>query len=193
MSRIRAVVTGVIVGVAASVALAIGPPLPAPVNLSADSLDALFGALHRASTEQEARALEDRIWAIWSASGRADVDSLLSLGAAATVEGRYDDALERLDLVTGLAPGFAEGWNRRATVHYLRGDYEQALSDLDRTLALEPRHFGALAGRALVLLSLGDERSALVSFERVLALSPASLATRRQVERLRGRVGMRAV
>ena len=31
-------------------------------------------------------------------------------------------ALDLLDTVIALAPDYAEGWNRRATVHYLRDD-----------------------------------------------------------------------
>ena len=193
MSRIKAILTGIVVGVGVSVALAMGPQLPPPVLLSANSLDALFGELHRATSEGEADVIEARIWAIWSVSGRADVDSLMRLGVVAIAESRYEQARAHLDRVTDLAPGFAEGWNKRATVHYLLGEFDAALSDIDRTLALEPRHFGALSGRALVLLSLGDERSALDTFERVLALSPASVITRRHVERLRGRVGMQSV
>ena len=36
-----------------------------------------------------------------------------------------------------IAPGFAEGWNKRATVHYLLGNYHKSLTDIAETLALD--------------------------------------------------------
>ena len=50
-------------------------------------------------------------------------------------------ALAAFDRVVKEAPEIAEGWNRRANLHYLKGSYEASVCDVQKTLALEPRHF----------------------------------------------------
>ena len=57
--------------------------------------------------------------------------------------------------VVAAAPDYAEGWNQRAFIRFLKEDLDGALEDLDRTLELEPRHFGALSGKAIVLMQQG--------------------------------------
>src|SRR3546814_20777188 len=84
-----------------------------------------------------------------------------------------------------IAPGFAEGWNKRATVHYLLGNYGESLADIAETLALEPRHFGALSGRGLVYLRLEDAQRALDAFEQALAIPPNLPAAALNAEELR--------
>jgi tetratricopeptide (TPR) repeat protein len=81
-------------------------------------------------------------------------------------------ALGKFDQIVKIAPGFAEGWNKRATVHYLLGDFAGSLHDIERTLKLEPRHFGALSGRGLVLLELDQQAGALEAFESALEVHP---------------------
>ncbi|MCH8926606.1 MAG: tetratricopeptide repeat protein, partial [Proteobacteria bacterium] len=99
-------------------------------------------------------------------------------------------ALGKFDQIVKIAPGFAEGWNKRATVHYLLGDFAASLHDIGKTLTLEPRHFGALSGRGLVLLELENAELALQSFEAAIEIHPklsgANLnaeALRRQIEK----------
>ena len=74
--------------------------------------------------------------------------------------------------MVAIAPDFAEGWNKRATVHYLLGNYPQSLADIGETLEREPRHFGALSGRGLVYVALEDEVRALKAFDAALAIHP---------------------
>jgi tetratricopeptide (TPR) repeat protein len=70
-------------------------------------------------------------------------------------------------------PDMAEGWNKRATVLYLRGDYDAALKDLDKTLELEPRHFGAMAGRGLIYQAQEKWGEALSAYRAALSINPA--------------------
>ena len=81
-------------------------------------------------------------------------------------------ALDFLDQITVLSPDYAEGWNRRATVHYMMHSFGKSMSDIERTLELEPRHFGALSGMAQILKETGRKQMALDAYHRVLDIYP---------------------
>lgn len=135
-------------------------------------LDALFASLGKASTDDEAKEFVDEIWRLWGQSGRADVDAMMAraLGGMQTRDIGLANLL--LDEVVDMAPGFAEGWNRRATLRYLTGDHEGSLLDIEKTLALEPRHFGALAGRAMIHAAAERWKPALADYKAALAVNP---------------------
>ncbi len=135
-------------------------------------LDQLFAQLAVARTPDDAKEVEQAIWARWNRSGSISVDLLMSRGVRALADGEIDIALTFFDEVVDLAPGYAEGWNKRATVHFLKDDYAAALSDIETTLALEPRHFGAIGGLALVLEDLGDKEGARDAYRRALVVYP---------------------
>ena len=154
-------------------------------------LPPLFRSLKSAVSAEEAAPIEARIWMLWSTSGDQAVDSLMAVGLAAMGGRRYREALTVLDRVVRRLPDFAEGWNKRATVHYLMGNLRESTADIERTLALEPRHFGALSGLGLIGLAQGDDRRALEAFEAALAIHPhmagATTHIRDLRDRLRGR------
>jgi tetratricopeptide (TPR) repeat protein len=89
------------------------------------------------------------------------------------------------DRVVTTLPDFAEGWNKRATVHYLNEDYTASVIDIERTLVLEPRHFGAISGMGLIFMARGDEAGALRAFEEVLKIHPHARGAKARVEELR--------
>jgi tetratricopeptide (TPR) repeat protein len=85
---------------------------------------------------------------------------------------KTDVALKLLDAVVKLRPDYIEGWNRRATLYYLKNDYAHSLEDIQQVLIREPRHFGALAGLGMIMQDIGDERRALEAFRKALAVNP---------------------
>src|SRR5690606_5403520 len=113
-----------------------------------------------------------RILQEWSHSGSASVDLLMQWSQKAIDDKKNDVALDLLDQVVTLAPDYAEGWNRRATVHFIMDDYGKAMADLERVLRLEPRHFGALAGLATILKEAERKDAAMHAYERLLDVYP---------------------
>ncbi|HTH15047.1 MAG TPA: tetratricopeptide repeat protein [Magnetospirillum sp.] len=149
------------------------------------SLDALFNRLQTTDDDDEAHLIEVTIRHVWAQSGRQGVDTLMKRAADATHAGRLDDALEAANQIVSAAPDFAEGWNLRATIHYLRDEYGEAVTDIEHVLAIEPRHFGALAGLGRILLELEDKKAALRAFEAALAVNPHMTEVRNQTNDLR--------
>ena len=135
-------------------------------------LDFLFGALKVAPDEASAKHVEARIWAMWMQTP-SDTAALLMLRAKAAVDAQKPDvALKLLDAVVKLRPDYIEGWNRRATLYYLKNDYAHSLEDIREVLIREPRHFGALAGLGMIMQDIGDEKRALEAFRKALAVNP---------------------
>lgn len=129
-------------------------------------------------------ATQSQIFLHWQQSGSDSMDLLLRRALEAVESEQLEVALLHLNDLVRLAPDFAEGWNQRATVHFLRGNYGQAVADIERVLALEPRHFGALAGLGIILDRTGNKEGALRMFRRVLELNPHMEGARDGVERL---------
>jgi len=136
------------------------------------NLDTLFGALKIAPDEASAKAIEDRIWAIWMSSDSDTCTLLMSRVKDATEDKDYDLAIKLLDAIVTIKPDYVEAWNRRATLHYLKHEYGRALADIREVLAREPRHFGALAGLGLILQDIGDDKHALEAYQAALAIDP---------------------
>ena len=135
-------------------------------------LDFLFGALKAAPDEASAKHVEARIWALWMQTP-SDTAALLMMRAKAAMDAQQVDvALKLLDSVVKLRPDYVEGWNRRATLYYLKNDYAHSLQDIEQVLVREPRHFGALAGLGMIMQDIGDERRALDAFRKALAINP---------------------
>jgi tetratricopeptide (TPR) repeat protein len=151
-------------------------------------LKALFESLRTAPSPQAAADVESQIWAIWAKSGDAALDQVLEVGSRAMAIGDTIAALKIFDAIVQKAPNFAEGWNKRATVHYMMGNYEASLADIDRTLELEPHHFGALAGLGLVNIGLDRDEAALDAFERVLKVDPQSQSAKINIEIVKQRI-----
>lgn len=136
------------------------------------SLDTLFSALKIAPDEASAKAIEERIWAIWMSSDSDTCTLLMSRVKDATEDKDYDLAIKLLDAIVTIKPDYVEAWNRRATLYYIKHEYGRALADIREVLAREPRHFGALAGLGLILQDIGDDKHALEAYQAALAIDP---------------------
>ncbi len=148
------------------------PVLPAEPPARGTQLDQLFAQLKAAPNDNAARVVEGSIQALWSESGSATVDLLMTWTDAAVEAKDYPLALDYLDRIITMQPDFVEAWNRRATVYYLTDDTARSLSDIEHVLALEPRHFVALAGLGTILRSIGEDDRALKAYRAALALDP---------------------
>jgi len=146
--------------------------LPKAENRRTRGLDFLFGALKVAPDAESAKAVEARIWAIWSQTP-SDTASLL-MGRVKTAMDRKepDVAIKLLDAIIKLRPDYIEAWNRRATLYYLQNNYGKSLADIKQVLLREPRHFGALAGLGMIMQDLGDDKHALDAFRKALVINP---------------------
>ena len=151
-------------------------------------LAGLFQRLKAAETLEAAQPIEAEIWMIWAQSDNDDVNLLMSIGVNAIAREDYRTALELFDKMVEVAPDFAEGWNKRATVLYLIGEYGRSHADVEKVLELEPRHFGALSGLGLIHMAQGDEEGALDAFRRALAVNPTMPGPQQWVEELKERV-----
>jgi len=151
------------------------PPVKLPHAARGDrlrNLDFLFGALKVAPDDATAKAIEERIWAVWTLS-RSDTANLLMTRAKTAIEAKdLDLAVNLLNSIVKVKPDYVEAWNRRATIYYMKKDYGRSLADIREVLRREPRHFGALAGLGLILQDIGDDKQALEVYRRVLTLYP---------------------
>ena len=138
-----------------------------------EALAALLGNDPSAAEEAEAQ-----LWQMWCRSGVADIDNLFHDGVEALEGHDLEQAESIFNQVIEAAPGFAEGWNKRATVRYLAEEYEGAIADCEETLTRNPNHFGALSGQGLCHMALGQYRQAAALFMRTLAVHPNLTAAR---------------
>jgi tetratricopeptide (TPR) repeat protein len=152
------------------------------------NIDFLFGALKAAPDDDSAKAVEDRIWAVWSSAGNDTAGLLMTRAKKAADDQDYDLAIRLLNAIIEIKPDFTEAWNRRATVYFLQKDYANALADLAKVLSREPRHFGALAGLGLILQEVGDDRHALLAYRKALEVYPRLKGINEKVKSLAEKV-----
>src|SRR5690348_76680 len=153
----------------------IRPPhdLPRPQRgHQAHDLNFLFGSLKVAPDAASAKAVEDRIWALWLACDSDTTTLLMSRVKTAVDANDVDLAIKLLDTVVQIKPDYVEAWNRRATLFYMKKEYGRAMDDIAEVLKREPRHFGALAGLGMIMQDIGDDKDALAAYRRALAIYP---------------------
>ncbi len=154
---------------------------------SKDRLDFLFERLSDPDLE-EWEEVEKEVWRLWSNSGSRSMNLLLELGTRAMAKGDLRAAVERFTVLVENAPGFAEGWNKRATAYFLMQRYSLSVADIEKTLTLEPRHFGAMSGLGMILERFDRNEEALGVYEHLVTIHPHRQEAQDAIRRLRTRV-----
>jgi tetratricopeptide (TPR) repeat protein len=159
-------------------------PAPATPPTHRQKLDGLFARLAASSDAAETNGLIVAIDRLQLDSGSNTGDLLMARAIAALGSNNLETALALLDKIIILQPGWAEAWNKRATVRYLQGDDRQSMADIAQVLILEPRHFGALSGMGMILERRGFRDGALRAYRRALEIAPQLASVRSAVDRL---------
>ena len=178
--------------VAAALVLLIYPMISSThglCNQKDERLDKLFAQLHATQNHQEARNIEGIIWKIWLQSGDQELDALMRRGIISMNSRDFEGALRAFDSVTTIAPEFAEGWNKRATLYWLMGALEKSVADIERTLALEPRHFGALSGLGMIRKAQNRPADAIEAYQEALNIYPSMPNAAAQIRMLGDQLG----
>jgi tetratricopeptide (TPR) repeat protein len=145
---------------------------------------ALVQALHDPDSTVRSEA-HDSLWAIWHRSGDPAIDLLLTQGITYMQSGRLPESVAVFSDVIARAPGFAEGWNKRATAYYLMGELDRSLADCEEVVKRNPVHFGALSGFGLIYLQKEDLPKAAEYFEKALAVDPTLAQVEAVLEQIR--------
>ena len=151
-------------------------------------LGKLFAALSTMEDPDLSLKVMATIERIWRLPGGDTVNLLVDRAQKAADQNKADLALRLLDAAVDLAPDYAEAFNRRAYVHYMKGDTERALGDLRRVLALEPNHFKALEGLAKILSEQGQKKGALKALETLHRINPNTPGAKTSIENLKKEV-----
>jgi tetratricopeptide (TPR) repeat protein len=155
-------------------------PRPGPPSLST-----LYERLKAAATPQEAEVLVRQIARRWARSGSDTSDLLMARAKQALGAQNGPLAVELLDRLIVLQPGWAEAWHTRGLAFFVMQDDARALVDFRETLRREPGHFMALGMAAAAFQRQGDERNALSAFRALETLHPHFRGAKEAIERLK--------
>ncbi len=160
--------TAIVLILTAGMAQAACPPPPD----IAEAQEALLAEARQIKTEREGRAISDRLWELWAKAPDEQAQALLDRGMAARASFNFLDATDAFDRLVAYCPDYAEGYNQRAFVSFLREDYAAALVDLDLALERRPGHVAAMSGKALTLMGLGRQEEAQEVLREAVKLNP---------------------
>lgn len=159
------------------------PPAPTPPR-PIPQVDQLFHRLALAGTDEQAKPIEDQILTLFLESGSASVDLLMTRAAAALASGDMDTAQQLLNVITKVAPDYAEGWHQRGKLQAVAGDDEGAVVSLQKAITLNPRQFAAMAELSAILVEYGDKRDALKLLRKAQTLDHHLSDVDREVRQL---------
>ena len=144
---------------------------PAPRDYST-GLDALIASAQAASSAIDAKDVTSGMWDLWLRAPNEQAQEVLDRGLARRdgydLAGAYSD----FDKLVEYCPNYAEGFNQRAYVQFLRGEYAGTLVDLDAVLVLLSNHVAAQSGRALTLMQMGRLKEARSQMLEALKNNP---------------------
>ena len=136
-------------------------------------LNKLFNQLKESKNYLVAQEVEQKIWKAWSTHPKdRKLTLMLAEGSDLVNNRQFIKAINIFSKVINLDPGWAEAWNKRATVMYMIGEFQKSQQDINKVLELENRHFGALAGQGLVNIELKNYEKAIKSYENAQKIYP---------------------
>lgn len=138
-----------------------------------DELAGGFDALRAADADARAGA-EEQIWSVWCDHPERSAKAAMVDGIRLLSGGALPEAEAVFDRLVAEHPGWAEAWNKRATLYFLQDRDAASVADIHRTLELEPRHFGALGGFAQICVRNGAPDAARRALLRLLAINPGA-------------------
>lgn len=151
---------------------------PDPADVRNELLN-LVAKANAAENFTDGRRVSNEMWQVWLRAPDELAQTALDAGMARRDSFDFVGAIKEYDRLTAYCPSYAEGFNQRAYIHFLREDYGKALVDLDIALVLQPLHVAAQSGRALTLMNLGRLEEAreqlLIAVENNPWLSEAAL------------------
>lgn len=170
-----------------SPAAAIAAPMAAPKPPSKPTMvteDQLFAQLKKAESADEAKPIEEKLNAMFRASGSPAIDLLMTRVQQSLAASDQKTAQKLAMAVTRIAPKYAEGWHVRAGLEAASDDDTAALVSLQRAVLLNPRNFAALTELAAMLEDYGDKKGALKLYRQALALDPQLESARDKLREL---------
>ncbi|MGB5865156.1 MAG: hypothetical protein WBG95_12755 [Sulfitobacter sp.] len=160
-----------VIALIAAPTFAMAQDCPAGVDVTGE-LDQLITQAQEAGTVQQGRAASDGMWKVWLRAPDEKAQAMLDRGMAARGSFDFEGAKRAFTELIVYCPDYAEGWNQRAFIDFMREEYDSALSDLDRTLVLQPRHVAAQSGRGLTLMNMGRTAEARKQMLEAVANNP---------------------
>ncbi len=132
----------------------------------------LIAEIQKSESEAAARAISNQLWELWTDAPDEWSQTMLDRGMTRRESWDLLGALKEFNTLVEYCPEYAEGYNQRAFVNYLRHDFAASLKDLDVAIELSPNHVAALSGRALALLGLKRIDEAREALSKALLLNP---------------------
>jgi tetratricopeptide (TPR) repeat protein len=148
--------------------------------MNQELIDRLLLDLKNTDAEIRDRASAE-LWQIWFwQKGKIPLDRIEE-SEHLLAAGNSKAALAILDELIDALPDFAEAWNRRAVLHFLRQEYELAIADCTVVVDLNPAHFGAWHGIGLCYAALGEYSRAIHFFRNALEIQPHAIENQRLI------------
>jgi len=144
-------------------------PVPEPRT---DQRQSLLEDLASSPDFMSGQQAAGRLWEFWMEAPDETAQNMLQDGMSRRRELSLENAESALDALVDYCPNYAEGWNQRAFVRFLREDYDGSLADIEEALKLEPAHFGALSGKALALMKQGKRGLAKLATLKAIEVNP---------------------
>ena len=145
-------------------------------------LKLLFSNVKDSQNELASSIYITSIWRIWSEINDPNSQQLYDLGNQLLKKREYKKSLLVFSDLINKEPDFAEGWNKRATLHFLMGNFNESIQDINKTLSLEPRHFGALDGLGQIQFKLNNFYESMQTYEKLLTIVPHSSSAKKMLK-----------